>query len=46
MWAGLRHSIPINLKLDTRQNSPILKIKKKDNTFDVTGKNQEIVIIY
>ena len=29
MWAGLRHSIPINLKLDTRQNSPILKIKKR-----------------
>ena len=22
MWAGLRHSIPINLKLDTPQNSP------------------------
>ena len=32
MWAGLRHSIPINLKLDTPQNSlaptPIPKIKK------------------
>ena len=30
MWAGLRHSIPINLKLDTSQNflapTPILKI--------------------
>lgn len=40
MWAGLRHSIPINLKLDTPQNSPaptpILKIK--NNTFDVTEK--------
>ena len=40
MWAGLRHSIPINLNLDTPQNSPaptpILKIK--NNTFDVTKK--------
>ena len=40
MWAGLRHSIPIHLKLDTSQNflapTPILKIK--DNTFDVTEK--------
>ena len=39
-WAGLRHSIPINLKLDTPQNppapTPILKIK--NNTFDVTKK--------
>ena len=38
MWAGLCHSIQINLKLDTPQNSlaptPILKIK--NNTFDVT----------
>ena len=33
MWAGLRHSIPINLKLDTPENSlaptPIIKIKNK-----------------
>ena len=40
MWAGLRHSIPINLKLDTPENSlastPILKIK--NNTFDVIEK--------
>ena len=40
LWAGLRHSIPINLKLDTSQNflapTPILKIK--NNTFDVTEK--------
>ena len=42
MWAGLRHSIPINLKLDTPQNSlaptPILKIKNNK-------RNQEIIII-
>ena len=40
MWAGLRHFISINLKLDTPQNSlaptPILKIK--NNTFDVIEK--------
>ena len=40
MWAELRHSILINLKLDTPQNSlaptPILKIK--NNTFDVIEK--------
>ena len=40
MWAGLRYSIPINLKLDTSQNflapSPIFKIK--NNTFDETEK--------
>ena len=40
IWAGLRHSIPINLKLDTPRNSlapQILKIK--NNTFDVIKKN-------
>ena len=40
MWAGLHHSIPINLKLDTSRNflapSPLFKIK--NNTFDVTEK--------
>ena len=49
MWAGLRHSIPVNFKLDTPENSlapsPILKIK--NNTFDVNyRKNKEIIIIY
>ena len=40
MWAGLRHSIPINLKLDTPQNSlaPTPIPKMKNNTFDVTKK--------
>ena len=40
MWAGLRHSIPINLKLDTPQNSlaPTPILKRKKNTFDVTEK--------
>lgn len=50
MWAGLHHSIQINLKLDTYQNflapTPILKIK--NDTFDVTEKQsrdhtQEII---
>ena len=42
MWTGLRHSVPINLKLhvDTPQKSlapaPILKMK--NNTFDVSEK--------
>ena len=48
IWAGLCHSIPIKLKLDTPQNSlaptPILKIK--NNTFNATEKNPEIIIIY
>ena len=40
MWAGLRHSIPINLKLDTSQNvlAPSPNFKIKNNTFDVTEK--------
>lgn len=50
MWAGLHHSIQINLKVDTYQNflapTPILKIKH--DTFDVTEKQsrdhtQEII---
>ena len=47
MWAGLRHSIPINLKLDTSQNflAPSPNFKIKNNTFDVTEKSQEILII-
>ena len=46
MWAELRHSILINLKLDTPQNSlaPTLTLKIKNNTFDVIEKNQEIII--
>ena len=45
MWAGLRHSIPINLKLDTSQNflAPSPNFKIKNNTFDVTEKSQEIL---
>ena len=43
MWAGLCHSIPINLTLDTPQNSPaptpILKIR--NNTFDVMKKPRD-----
>ena len=40
IWAGLRHSIPINLKLDTPENSLALTaiLKIKNNTFDVIEK--------
>ena len=36
MWAGLRHSIPIDTSQNFLSPTPILKIK--NNTFDVTEK--------